>query len=339
MISGLAYPLAVRPLKNWKFWVAIALLVGIVPLFSGVRDRSFLGIAYSSHMFAHTRLMAFRGVTVFMLFQVLTVDLNSESFARLLTRWGNPTFLTLFELSREIIPNARHILHQRWKEHPPLFSPRSMLRMIRTIFLDLIRLADRLDQPLRPRLAPDPESVIKTVSPPALIIVTGARSAGKSTWLKSLLDVLKQHSLSAGGLLTLRKPVTPENWTLQLMDVSNGEFREVATMTPRDSDLKTEHYYFDTDALEWGTERLTNARQDWIIVDEVGLFEFNRQGFFPALQILDGRYTGILVWSLRKSLVVELEDYLERNFLHLPHWPRYYIVLDRPNVPSASVSR
>jgi len=63
----------IQPLKNYKFWIIILFLVLIVPLFTGIQDKSFLGINYSSEQLQKTLFMTLRGISVFLLFQVLTI--------------------------------------------------------------------------------------------------------------------------------------------------------------------------------------------------------------------------------------------------------------------------
>jgi len=335
ILSGWAYPSAVRPLKSLKFWFAIGLLVVIVPVFTGVQDRSFLWITYSSQMLTQTTLMALRGVVVFMFFQVLTVDLDSETFAQLLTKFGNKNFITLYELSREIIPNARYILNNRLKRKPRLtlasFRPDTILTMISQVFLDLIRLAERLDNPYSPRIVGDPPHIVDQLArreEPLLLIVTGEQGAGKSTWLNTLRKELANRSIPVGGIITLRNYVSESTWNLVLVDIASETQRIVATMEPQENTLETEHYYFDHSILDWGVDRLKATKGDWVIVDEVGLFEFNQQGFFPALKELDIHFSGVLVISLRKSLLVELDEFLAREFPRLQSWTRYYLILD-----------
>ncbi len=332
-LSGWAYPAAVRPLKNGKFWIVIGLLVIIVPLFTGIQDRSLWGFTYSHAALVKTGFMALRGISIFMLFQVLTVELDSEVFARLLSRYGTFHTAILYRLSKQIIPEARQILNERIGRKPDrrLFHPRFFFQRIKLVFQDLIRLAEQLDQSSFSRLNLEPEALPNQISAPALIVVTGEPGTGKTTWLKALSDALKKHSLSVGGFLTMRQYVSESRWNLQLVSLATGDKREVATMTPRDTELKTEHYYFNPDVLHWGTEQLKLARENWIIIDEVGIFEFERQGFFPALQVLDTHYTGILVLTLRKSLYENFDHFLEENFSRIHTWQRYSIHLDQVN--------
>jgi len=334
-VSGWAYPSAVRPLKSIKFWFAIGLLVVIVPLFAGVQDSSLLWITYSSAKLAQTSLMALRGIVVFLFIQVLTVEQDSEEFARHLAKLGSKNFVTLYELSREIIPNARHILNARLKRKRKFsidsFRPGALLNLISQVFVDLIHLAERLNQPYQPRIEKNPTQLIDKIAgngQPALIVVTGEPGSGKSTWLQELRQELDNRNIAISGVITEREYYSESSWKLVMIDIASGEQRVVATMEPRDMAIETEHYYFDQAALDWGSQRLSVAAGDWLIVDEVGIFEFNQQGFYLALTKLSEQFSGVLVLSLRKSLLVELDDFLESNLARLHSWQRYFVILD-----------
>lgn len=338
ILSGWTYPSAVRPLKNIKFWFAIGLLVIIVPLFAGVQDRSLLWITYSSEKLTQTSLMALRGIVVFLFIQVLTVEQDSEKFAQRLAKLGNKNFVTLYELSREIIPNARHILNNRLKRQRKFsitsFRPAALLNLISKVFVDLIHLAERLNQPYQPRIEKNPTQLIDKITSNdqlALIVVTGEPGSGKSTWLQELRQELDNRNIAVSGVITEREYDSESSWKLVMIDIASGEQRVVATMEPRELAIETEHYYFDRVALDWGSQRLNAAVGGWLIVDEVGILEFNHQGFYSALQQLDEQFSGVLVLSLRKSLLVELDDFLESNLARLHSWQRYFVILDEPD--------
>ncbi|MBC8401291.1 MAG: hypothetical protein H8E14_07370 [Candidatus Marinimicrobia bacterium] len=334
-LSGWVYPSAIRPLKSIKFWFAIGLLVIIVPLFAGVPDRSLLWITYSSAKLAQTYLMALRGIVIFLFIQVLTADLDSEKFAQRLAKLGNQNFVTLYELSREIIPNARHILNNRLKRKRKYsidsFRPVALLNLISQVFVDLIHLAEHLNQPYQPQLDKNPARLVDKIAgndQPTLIVVTGEPGSGKSSWLHELRQELDNRSITVGGVITRREYESESIWKLVITDIASSEQQVAATMEPREQSIETEHYFFDQAALDWGSQRLNAAVGDWLIVDEVGILEFDQQGFYPALKQISEQYSGVLVLSLRKSLLVELDDFLVRELPQLHSWQRCFVVLD-----------
>jgi len=279
--------------------------------------------------------MALRGIVVFLFIQVLTADLDSEKFAQRLAKLGSRNFVTLYELSREIIPNARHILNNRLKSKRKFsitsFRPVALLNLISQIFVDLIHLAERLNQPYLPRFDKNPTQLVDKIAgnnQPVLIVVTGEPGTGKSTWLQELRQELDNHSIAVDGVITGREYDSESTWKLVMTDIASAEKQIAATMEPQAGVLETENYYIDRSALEWGSQRLSAATGEWLIVDEVGILEFDHQGFYQALKQIDEQFSGVLVLSLRKSLLVELDDFLAKDLPHLHGWQRYFVILD-----------
>ncbi len=335
ILLGITFADTVRPLRFLRFWLAIILLVVIVPVFAGLQDSSFLGISYSSEKLAQTTLMALRGIVIFLLVQVLTVNLDSEKFAGYLSKYGGKNFTTLYDLSREIIPNARHILNSRFRDRDwrlfNIFHPGKVLDRVGNLFADLIRLARRLENPFRPRMAADPSAVIeklRLMEQPVLVIVTGGPGSGKTSWLEQLYQELQNNKINADGILTRRKYITADKWQLEMVEMVAGETRVAGKMEPIMLGVETENYYMDPAVMAWGSQHLSRLRTDWLLVDEVGIFEFNYQGFYPALKELDSIFRGKLIIGLRKSLLVELDDFLAANLPQIHSWRRYYVLLD-----------
>ncbi len=334
ILLAVTFPATLRPLRFLRFWIAIILLVFIVPVFAGPQDARLLGISYSSAKLAQTTLMALRGIVIFLLIQVLTYNLNSERFNSLLSRYGSENFTTLYDLSRQIIPNTRHILNNRFRGQRSLawLRPGQALDLLSSVFVDLIHLVHRLENPLGPRLPGDPIAAIEQVRnglKPALVIITGGPGAGKTSWLKSLYQELRSQGIPGNGILTLREYAPDhQSWQLVMTVLHSGIARILGRMEPFDQAVATENYFIDPTTLEWGAQHLDGLSDDWLIVDEIGIFEFDRQGFYPALQKLGERFTGVLVLGLRKSLLPDLDRFLGRNLPLLKDWQRYYLLLD-----------
>ncbi len=335
MLVGFTYPAAVRPLLRYKFWLAIGLLVILVPLFAGTQDQQLLWFDYSSVKLAQTTIMALRGIIVFLLIQIMTVDLDTEKFTGRLKRYGSENFVTLYHISREIVPSARQILN-KWLSRVKSGSlkdirPATILSAFTSIFFELISLAENLNKNSgefavkNPRLIAD-ELHVK--NRPLLLLVTGEPGAGKTSWLQELAAVLTEKQISFGGVITCRKHNSEGSWDLEIQNISGNSQRLLAARDKQEGWIKTKNYYIDPDAFTWGCRQLDKSDGEWLVVDEVGIFEFNRDGFYPALLKISAGFRGILVMSLRKSLFPELDKFLADNLPGLLSWQRKTLIID-----------
>ncbi len=127
---------------------------------------------------------------------------------------------------------------------------------------------------------------------PELIIVTGPREAGKTTFCHRLIDESRRANQRIGGILC---PPVFENGKKIAIDAQNlktGEQRQLATLrTDRSSPRGplTTRWRFDAAVLAWGNEVLQTATPcDLLIVDELGPLEFEQNtGWVAGLAALD----------------------------------------------------
>lgn len=325
----------VRPLKNYKFWIVILFLVLIVPLFTGVQDRSFLGINYSSAQLYKTTFMTLRGISVFLLFQVLTINLDIKKIKPIFTRIGIKSFDVLYNLSNEIFPKIKSILNARytqfranWKNHRSL---ELVFDFFSDIFTDFFLLSDQLSKV---------ESELVTISPteflnqndyvdkPCLIVIVGDAGAGKTPWVEHLIKLLQSKDETIDGIISKKSKESDDKWYHDLIRITTNEKRKLTTMAEIDTDVKIGKFYFYQNAIKWGNEQLiTMKKTDWLIIDEVGLLEFDGNGFIPGLQSVVMDFAGCLVITIRSSLFQHFNDFVEEQLPSVKSWQRHIIKL------------
>jgi len=95
-----------------------------------------------------------------------------------------------------------------------------------------------------------------------------------------------------------------------------------------DTNVNIGKFYFFKDSIKWGNEQLKSMKNiDWIIVDEVGLLEFNDGGFLPGLQSMTTIFGGHLVITIRSALIQHLHDFIAERLPSVKHWKRYIVKL------------
>lgn len=339
-LTLVSYPHALRPLKSYKFWIAIALLVIVVPLFTGLRDSRFLGIPYSSERLQQTLIMAFRGIGVFLLIQVLTMDIASQRFTRALRRLGLSRYEGLIDSSKRVVPNARRIFKSRWGQIKDERKQRGFrltyfLDIVGFLFVDLIHLSEQLNQgeildPQRPMK--DLIEEIDNFPNPVLVVVSGASGQGKTRWLQSLVGTLIDDQHSVAGLLTRRKQleIKDNQWDQWLWNIAGKEERRLSSMAPQDHSVQTDRFYISHDTLAWGNSILQDQQTlqaNWMVIDEIGILEKKQGGFYPSFELINKHFQGHLVVAVRKSLIPELEEFLAESMPAIARRERYFLLV------------
>ena len=325
----------VRPLKNYKFWIVILFLVLLVPLFTGVQDSSLFGIKYSSEKLQKTLFMTLRGISVFLLFQVLTSDLNIEKIKPVFSKIGINSFDVLYHLSNEIFPKITSILNARYTQFKTNWkygrSPELVLLFFSDIFSDLILLSDQLNIS---------ESKFKAVSPaeflmqknlaekPCLIVVVGDAGSGKTKWMVELIKLLQSHGETVDGLISQKCQESEDKWYHNIVRISTNEKLQLTTMTEIETEIKIGKFYFYQRTINWANKQLKSVKNtDWIVIDEVGLLEFDKGGFFPGLQAVVANISGCLIITLRSALHQHLDDFISKQLPLVKTWRRHIIKL------------
>jgi nucleoside-triphosphatase THEP1 len=152
-----------------------------------------------------------------------------------------------------------------------------------------------------------------------LIILSGPRAAGKTTFIQKTLDHLHNKSVDIAGILSL--PVEEDGVKIAIdgLDLRSGQTRRLAIRNPGLSgDLATRQWLFEPRAMQWANGVLEISTPcDLLVVDELGVLEFERgQGWMAGLKALDGKQYTAAVVVIRPEL---LEEALKR-------WPNSLVM-------------
>ena len=167
-----------------------------------------------------------------------------------------------------------------------------------------------------------------SVNKPCLIIIVGDAGAGKTPWVEQLIDLLQSKNETVDGILSKKNQESDDKWYHDLIRISTNEKRKLTTMAEIDTDIKIGKFNLYKDSIKWGNEQLvTMQKTDWLIVDEVGLLEFDGDGFIPGLQSVVMDFAGCLVITIRSSLIQHLDSFLEEYLSSAKSWQRHIIKL------------
>ena len=266
MLAYLYNPQTIRPLKNYKFWIVIIMLIVIVPLFTGIPDRSIFGINYSSTQFEKTLRMTLRGISIFLLFQVLTTNLQIDNIKPFFRKIGIKNFDILFNLSNEIFPKIKGILLARyslfredWKSSK---SVETILNFIVDIFNDFFNLIDQLDSD-ESNVVQHPRELFEQLDVNNnLVIIVGDAGAGKTLWIEKFIDILKVNNLVFDGLISEKVIEPDDKWHHDLIQVASRKRKPLTSMNEIASKLKVGKFYMYEESIAWGNKHLKSLKKN-----------------------------------------------------------------------------
>jgi nucleoside-triphosphatase len=143
-----------------------------------------------------------------------------------------------------------------------------------------------------------------------LIIVTGDRGAGKTTFCTRLIELARSAGRSIGGVLSPAVIVNGQKIAIDVIDLSSDQRRRLALHNPN-ADYPRELYWrFDDAALTWGNAVLAHSTPcDVLIVDELGILEFERnQGWLAGLNAIDSGVYQLGVVVIRPELLEQAQQ-------------------------------
>ena len=331
-------PATLRPLKNYRFWLIVSFLVILVPIFTGDQDGKFLGVAYSTVQFDAMILMALRGIDVFLLFQTLSTNLDSNKARQLFQRLGISHFDLLFNISKETLPRIRSVLkaraHKLREPNKNRLQLKQFIPFAVDVIQDMINMAESYSAEPESPDSTTPHSILNEMlsdPTPQLLVISGDPGTGKTPWVVDLLKTIQDSGYQVGGLISEKVTKDSGRWHHQLRRIKDDSVMDLNTMDSFATKTHVGKFYFYPQALEWGVDSLLKAlSDDWIIIDETGHLEFQRKGFFPALVKMDKHFTGHLVLTIRSSLITELDSFLAEHLPNLAERKRHTVTLQLP---------
>jgi len=141
---------------------------------------------------------------------------------------------------------------------------------------------------------------------PTLMIVTGWRNTGKTTFCQLMIEAARERNLSVSGILS---PGVFENYQkirIDMEDLRTGEKRVLAQKGNNpESEYDLPSWFFEKENLSWGNTIFEQAvPTDLLIVDELGPIELEQnKGWVSALQALDSGQYQIAITVIRSELM------------------------------------
>ncbi|NLA50006.1 MAG: hypothetical protein GX876_11165 [Bacteroidales bacterium] len=289
VISGMVavwsvrYKRAVRQLSRPKFWLFFVFVTLITAFAFTVAKGS--DISWQQGLITGIQ-MNFRAVVIVVGFASLGTELYNPAIREFFQKTALKNVPLALELSVESLPLFISSV-------PDL---KSLIKKPVSIFYNVISQADR-------RL-----SEIRNEKPERkkIFIVCGPRGRGKTTFVRKVIDLLREKNLSVSGILAEALMDGPASKGYDIVNLETGERQAFLRSEDKCGNGRIGRFYVYPKGLEGGKTLfagLISARTDLVVIDEVGRLELRGGGWHDSLTNLLGKSEHNILITVRRELV------------------------------------
>ncbi|MDD2635176.1 MAG: nucleoside-triphosphatase [Bacteroidales bacterium] len=279
------YRRALKKISNPKFWIIFAIITMLtVFVFSRLHsDKNYLinGIIAGVQM-------NFRAIIIVLGFSVIAVELYNPIIRNFFNKSSFKQLPIALELATDSLPEFIAAL--------PDFK--SAIKSPGTVFYSVLLKADaRIHQISNSYKAK-----------PNIIIITGEKNQGKTTFIKKTINVLKKHKVNYGGVFSEKQLVNNNCIGYDIVDIKSKiktPFLQQGDMLNSEKNMK---WTIVKQGLEFGVQSLKKSveNNDVIIIDEIGLLELQNKGWSDILNETKNQHGKTYILSVRRMFVEDL---------------------------------
>ncbi len=279
------YRRALKKISNPKFWIIFAVITMLtVFVFSRLHsDENYLinGIIAGVQM-------NFRAIIIVLGFSVIAVELYNPKIRAFFSKTSFKQLPIALELATESLPDFIATL--------PDFK--SAIKSPGTVFYSVLLEADARIKEISERYK------IKH----RVIIITGEKNEGKTSFIKDTISLLTEHKINFGGVLSEKQLVDNNCIGYDIVDIKSDfktPFLQQGDMLNSENNIR---WTIVKQGLEFGKQSLKKSvkNNDVIIVDEIGLLELQNKGWSDFLKAIKNHQKKTYILSVRKMFVDDL---------------------------------
>lgn len=278
------YRQALKHLKRPFFWFQVIVLTFLATLFYNGFQK---GDMFNQEGLIAGLQMNIRAVLILVGFSSVSIELRNPVIKNLLMKRGFSQLYLSLGLAFSVLP---WIIRNVPKPLKIINSPVKS-------FSDMLNSADVLLELFR-----------KIISKPKVVIISGEKQGGKTTFTSKLIKKLKENEKRVGGFIA---PGEFENFrrsSFSIFDLESEKLKPLCSIH-FDSGEKIGPFRFDPDGQNFGYSLLSadkTADKDFVVVDEVGPLEMKGEGWASSIDQLMLDSSFVFIWIVRKSLVEEV---------------------------------
>ena len=279
------YKRALNYFKRPGFWIQIALFIFISALFyDGFNQANY----FSGEGIEAGLKMGLRAVLIVIGFSAISSELRNPLIRVLLYRKGFWQFYTALSSAFSVLPYLM--------KHSA--RPKAILKNPGKTLIGNILDAEYIFEQFK--------MMQRKVE---IIIITGEKHKGKTSYAQKLSEILKVQNYSLGGFLAPGEFEENLRSEFDIFDLKSGKSMMLCSSKGIENQKKIGRFYFNENALKFGNEILKPENlvgSDFIFIDELGPFELKGKGWSNAVENLLKHPEYKLICLVRKNLVYDI---------------------------------
>lgn len=139
-----------------------------------------------------------------------------------------------------------------------------------------------------------------------VVLITGEIGSGKTSLITQIATLLKEKGINIGGILAPSIYDKDEKTGYNIIDLSLGRQMRLSQTEKAEGMARVGRYFFVPEAIELGKIALSvknNGDSEIVLIDEIGAWELQGQGWATSLNELIIQYNMPLVLTVRKSFL------------------------------------
>lgn len=275
------YKRTYRHFKKIGFWIQIMIvLVFSILFYSGVQNISLL----NEEGLLVGLAMIVRMLVLIVGFAAVSVELRNPFVKTLLFKNGFGNLYNSLGLAFSVLPGLMKLAT----------NPKKMIKSPGKVIIDMIQNANSIY-----------DSFVKSIQQRKVIIITGERGEGKSTFLLNLVTKLEEKNIPVGGFIARGHVKNGKRSGFDIVDIHTKQEMQLSS-TQKIGNLQIGKFYFNQKAIEFGqkiTEENYVKNDKFVIIDEIGPLELKNKGWSEVVEDIFNMPNKTQIWTVRKSLV------------------------------------
>lgn len=277
------YRSSLNRFKKISVWIQFAVITLVAAfVWNGLSEHNFFSV---SGLIIGLKMIA-RAIVVIIGFATIGIELKNPLIKSVLYNKGFASLYQSLSLSFSALPGILEILPQ----------PKDLLKKSKHYFLDIFRRAELLLVMFEKGHSRRPQ----------VIIITGDRQQGKTTFVKKLIENLHNKNITIAGFVSVGIDEGSERMGFNLVSINENRTVQLCTKMRNDDWLKYGSYFFNPEGINYGKEILSIekiAGKQLIVIDEIGPLEMNDEGWGRSIEKISTSSITPNLWVVRKSLI------------------------------------